>query len=786
MARESFLERSKRARLPRVLVVYLGAAWIVLEVTDLLQDILSLPDWTAPVAFVLLLSGLLVILATAWVQSHPGLDAREAAGEVPDSWDVGVGDIGRSIRDGRLPHLTWGRAMVGGVVVFSLLFGFAGMYVLLRESGTAPGPAPLAAEHTAAPGVAVVPFSVNAPELELWREGLVDLLSTNLDGTGGLRGIDSRTVLARWSERVPDTTRPDLASMLAVAGAAGARWAVVGSLVGTTADVRLSADIYEVEGAAKVGTARAEGAADDIMGLVDVLSVEVVRLLLGEETGPQRVQHLSAMTTTSLTALQAYLEGESRYRRSEFQEAEERFQAAVEGDSLFALAWLRLHDVYGWTGVGGTAYNESADIAYRHRDRLPARDAILMEARKAMADGSPAHLGALRNAARRYPDDPELWYELGEHYAHFAGQVADAPDTALAALEKAIELDPSFGPYYIHAVDLATFIGDSARAVGLVEAQGRVTPTSSYHMGSALAFELAFGNAATLQRAWQEAETGDPGQLDWAHVGLMDLRTARQSERLARTLYDRAGLLGAEIIRSLARQGRIREAAEFQAREQVADGTRAGILAALHATRLEVPEDLEKPDTPDGEAAPADLLARGAAAVNEGSDALADIRVALARRGRVELAAGDTLESRRWLALDRAIAGYAAWRQEADFATAIREIEAARPDITGWIGSQSGRWYWPAQVVRMWLGELHAELDQPEQASFYFRSIMVGDVLVGLARYRLGEIYERLDRPGDASRAYSVFVDTWQNADPNLQPMVEDARRRLTALTAEG
>lgn len=143
-----------------------------------------------------------------------------------------------------------------------------------------------------------MPFNVNAPELELWREGLVDLLSTNLDGPGGLRGIDSRTVLARWSESVPDGTRPDLASMLEVARQADARWVVVGSLVGTATDVRLSADVFEVEGGAKVGTAQANGSAADILALVDELSVDVVRLLLGEDTGGQRVQNLRALTTT--------------------------------------------------------------------------------------------------------------------------------------------------------------------------------------------------------------------------------------------------------------------------------------------------------------------------------------------------------------------------------------------------------------------------------------------------------------------------------------------------------
>ena len=69
---ESTWDRLKRARIVRVLAVYLGAAWGVLEVADLLQDSLSLPSWIVPVALLLLLVGLVVIVSTALVQAMPG------------------------------------------------------------------------------------------------------------------------------------------------------------------------------------------------------------------------------------------------------------------------------------------------------------------------------------------------------------------------------------------------------------------------------------------------------------------------------------------------------------------------------------------------------------------------------------------------------------------------------------------------------------------------------------------------------------------------------------------
>lgn len=45
----------------RVLLVYLGASWVVLQVAEILQEALSLPSWLLPATVVLLLAGLVVM-----------------------------------------------------------------------------------------------------------------------------------------------------------------------------------------------------------------------------------------------------------------------------------------------------------------------------------------------------------------------------------------------------------------------------------------------------------------------------------------------------------------------------------------------------------------------------------------------------------------------------------------------------------------------------------------------------------------------------------------------------
>lgn len=55
-----------------------------------------------------------------------------------------------------------------------------------------------------------------------------------------------------------------------------------------------------------------------------------------------------------------------------------------------------------------------------------------------------------------------------------------------------------------------------------------------------------------------------------------------------------------------------------------------------------------------------------------------------------------------------------------------------------------------------------------------------------LALRRLGEIYESRGEREKAVEYYDRFVGLWQDADPELQPQVADARERMARLVGEG
>ena len=49
-------------------------------------------------------------------------------------------------------------------------------------------------------------------------------------------------------------------------------------------------------------------------------------------------------------------------------------------------------------------------------------------------------------------------------------------------------------------------------------------------------------------------------------------------------------------------------------------------------------------------------------------------------------------------------------------------------------------------------------------------------------RERLGQLYEEMGNTVKAIENYRAFIELWKNADPELQPRVADAKRRLARL----
>lgn len=429
--------------------LYLGIAWVVLQVIDVLAQNLDLPPSIFPSALALLAIGLVVVSITAILQKRV-----TAPGSRGDSRLAGL--------------FTWRNAIVGGGVAFAL-WGIVSIGLLL---------VPRTADSTAGltPGttLAVLPFTFQgSPDFEYLGEALVDLLSTKLDGAGDLRAVDPRAILSLPRDEASAAIGPQDGARMAEEF--DADLFVLGSIVRVGDRLTVNTALYDPSaGLDPLAEASETGATDGIFESVDRLAAG---LLGGLATGPgARVQRVATVSTSSLPALRAYLEGERSYRLGQYGEAVTSFQEAVRLDTTYAVAYYRLSVVAEFSTLSELA-QESAELAFRHADRLSPRDRRLLEAFLAWRRGAHAEAEQLyRGFVRSYPDEVEAWFELGEVLIHGNPLHGRSFVEARGPFSNVLELDPQNTAAMYHLARIASVAERYAELDSMVVLHNRLNP----------------------------------------------------------------------------------------------------------------------------------------------------------------------------------------------------------------------------------------------------------------------------------------------------------------------
>jgi tetratricopeptide (TPR) repeat protein len=215
---------------------------------------------------------------------------------------------------------------------------------------------------------------------------------------------------------------------------------------------------------AELARAEAHGPGDDLPGIIDRISLDILRGVWGRRWGVP-LPDLAAVSTASPAALYAYMRGEAFIRAARWDSAAAALARAVDADSTFALAQLRLAEAYGWRGEPGSAPALRAlASASRVAARLPRRDRALLGLRLLHESGDLAALDSAHALVRRYPDDPEARYVLADVAFHARAVFgADFTRATVALFDSAVALDPQAGRVHAHRLTLALELGDSLR-----------------------------------------------------------------------------------------------------------------------------------------------------------------------------------------------------------------------------------------------------------------------------------------------------------------------------------
>ena len=763
----SLFDRIKDRKLFQWTLAYLVGCWVLLQVLGELADIVAWVDAIRPAALVAMLLGLPVVLVVAWFHGEQG--RQRVTGKELLLAALGLGVVGGAI---------WAFGGSDGVPAGGVE----------ERAGGSVNP------DLADPAIAVLPGLAAGPSAEELAENIVMVLSTGLDAVDGWRAVSPRTVLARWNERIAEGEQPDEATALAIGRAAGGRYAVLpsASVLGSTARVR--ANVYDLREASPRPIAiDVEGSTDDLLPLADELALQVLRAVLVDEGAIPEID-LSRTTSESPEALRAFLRGEVAYRRFQLEEARDAFNLALEYDSTFARAHYRLMEVHNWGITWDTGeMSRHRQGAYEKIDRLTEREALVVRALMERDFGE--RIRQLRGVVARYPDDATAWNHLGERMIHNATALASR-DEIREAFDRTLELDPDRAVFYGHPLMLAFGAADSAHAHDLVERFIEVAsgvegqPTGDLDpRGGRYAMELAFGTDENRAAAWRRFDLSDGGESVAAFGYLLGhpryadeiisfVETLDADRSIPQTPGNSAEFIRVSRFRIHAyHRGRLdRALVVAPALADMPTGRRDLYWAA--ALGLPIPvETLDAAFAPARLSAASDhehLYLAGLHAIDQGRRGDYELAVGMLRAA-ADTASADNPRPAGHLA---ALEAYATWR-DGDPEAALEVLS----DITSF-GKPRTR------VSLLHLGDLYLDLERWEDAERVFRTGAHDGIDTGmliempLLRKRLALALDRQGRAEEAVSHYEYFLEHWYEPDPELLPLVEEARDAVARLTS--
>jgi eukaryotic-like serine/threonine-protein kinase len=777
-----FIIEVHRRSLWQVLAVYLAGSWVALQVVDALTRTAGLPDWVPPFAVVLLVIGFPIVLATAIVQEGgpaPTRAARERAGsaspEDPGTHTEKAVPTPSSIPSSPPPstqpggpsflerHLTWKRAILGGVAAFALL-GFAvTAYFAMRIAGVGPV-ASLVAQGVLEEGepILLADFRNATADPEL-GSAVTEALRVDLGSSRVVSLVESAQVqdALRRMGRDPGTElTSETAREMAIRD--GIKAVLEGEVVAAGSGFILTATLRATESGTTLASFRRTASDPDaVIPAIDRLSQDV-RERVGESlrsirSGPALWQ----VTTSSLEALRKYSQAEQVLARGDEMGALALLREATALDSAFAMAYRKEAAILGNLGVEHTRQIEVVERAQRHRARLPEKERYLSEAmyHSVITGNRDALIRAYEAVLRIDPDDPAALNNLANEYQE------------MGELDRAEELYRRniAGPWP-SPVPRQNLVSNQLQQGDLQGAREALADYAEAHPEDYRVREMAF---------WVHAFAGETEaaarELD-AQIGAPGVPAPRR----AMALMNR-GLL-------MAVQGRMEEA-----REDLEAAARTGAEAAPtleHFTRMVGiwAEVWAAADT-----------ARAAGALGQLQRSGLMDRVPVEARNYfllvlLHLIADDpsgALEQ-----LDR-------WREELPPELVTPSVRAQQTFFQAWVRSAGddpaavlaaldahqrdlrcpGCFEWERPVLLSRAGRTREArdawvqlLDRP------LSNFAVSLSIRAAALEEVGRLSEELNDLDAARDAYRRFVELWANADPELQPRVTRARERLAAL----
>jgi tetratricopeptide (TPR) repeat protein len=758
-----------RRTLGRALALYLGSFALVAVAARGAIEAIGLPDWVFPGALIVMALGLPVVLFTAFVH-HQSRVARTVATRTPGGTLAHASTMSRvAVRVS--PHVSWRRTTLGGAAAVALFTVAVVTFMAMRALGIGPAGS-LIAKGALGNRDQVVVADFGAPAADSTLGSVVgDAVRVGLGESRAVRVMPVNQVAAALGRmQRPPGSRLDRALARELAQREGAKAVVDGEVTPLGAGYIVTVRLRDAASDDELASFRESAdAPSELIPAID-RATRALRGMIGESLKAVRASApLAQVTTASLPALRKYSEGYRAHLLADFATAVPAYEEAIRLDSSFAFAYRQLGFAYSTQGTRPERVDSLRRRAFELRERLPELERALVEAT----------------------------------YFHAESPAADRR-RAIAANQRVLELDPThpspmnaLGLIYVERRELA-------RAESLFARARELHPDIAFIWTNLAYTQLAQGRVDESMRTIEEFRRRFPtvrsrewvGAPAWTRQFGIDSLDAICT-RAFRTPSEQERRIGARCLEAVAlTRGRLREAsrrtAERGALERSA-GNPWFVQEALDSAYLDIwfrerpAEGVRRLDayvagTPLREAPRQVQLYFRVASLYAWAGRPDRARAVLARYAAE---VRDTARARLESHLRR--------RAEGEVAIAERRfddgIRLLQQSDTLYDGA-------PAPCPACALAALARAYDLAGRtdasiATFErylsdgtFRALEPDPQYLAGTHKRLAELY---DAKGDRTRAaahFAAFVDLWKGADPELQPKVASARRRLAALTA--
>jgi len=315
-----FWQELKRRKVVRVITVDAAAAFVLLELTDIIAEPLKLPSWLLPVVIVLLSIGFIIAIFLSWIYDiHPesgmvrtesaDLMTNEKAPKSSNSWKI------------------------ASYISFTLIVTLTILNLLPRNGKENP-------DQPAGKSIAVLPFEDMSPnkDQEYFCDGISEEIINSLAQIPELKVI-ARTSSFSYKGRNEDVR--DIARNL------GVETLVEGSIQKIGERIRITAQLIRAEDGSHFWSKQYDRKFADLFAIQDEISRSIVENLKIELLGD--IKESAPGQTSNLDAYQLYLQGRYFWHRrtnQDLQQSIKYYQQAIELDSNYALAYAGLGDAY--------------------------------------------------------------------------------------------------------------------------------------------------------------------------------------------------------------------------------------------------------------------------------------------------------------------------------------------------------------------------------------------------------------------------------------------------------